>query len=100
VRDWRPPTEEETRDRLAGLLAAVGFAMQPHIYPDLRGEAEHYLAAELNGTTWRYFKRKRLTSLALPGAVPRRLAFIPRNRTVRSAARKVRALQRRFASTA
>ncbi|MGP3970397.1 polysialyltransferase family glycosyltransferase [Streptomyces sp. 6N223] len=100
VRAWRPPAEDETADRLTGLLVAVGFAMQPHIYPDLRAEAERYLARDLNATTWRYFKRKRLTSLALPGAVPRRLAFIPRNRTVRSAARKVRALQRRFASTA
>ncbi|MGP4112140.1 polysialyltransferase family glycosyltransferase [Streptomyces sp. 4N509B] len=96
VRAWRMPGEEECRERLAGLLAAVGFTMQPQLYPELRGEAERYLETKLNGVTRRYFKRRRLTVLALPGAVPRRLAFIPRNRTVRGAARRVRALQRRL----
>ncbi len=100
VRAWRPPTEEDNREALTGLLAAVGFSMQPQLYPRLRPAAERFLASSFRGNTRRYFKRRRLTALALPGAVPRRLAFIPRNRTVRSAARKVRAIQRRFARTA
>ncbi|MFF1645684.1 polysialyltransferase family glycosyltransferase [Streptomyces sp. NPDC058240] len=75
---------------LTGLVTAVGFAMQPRIYPELRPAAERYLAAHLDTTTWRYFKRRRLTSLALPGAVPAQLAFLPRNAVVRRVARSVR----------
>ncbi|MFE7109545.1 polysialyltransferase family glycosyltransferase [Streptomyces sp. NPDC057575] len=75
---------------LTGLVTAVGFAMQPRIYPGLRPAAERYLAAHLSASTWRYFKRKRLTSLALPGAVPAQLAFLPRNAVVRRVARSVR----------
>ncbi|MET9900213.1 alpha-2,8-polysialyltransferase family protein [Streptomyces sp. NPDC006446] len=79
---------------LTKLLKAVGFAMQPKIYPDLRPAAESYLTNHLSEHTWRYFKRKRLTSLALPGAVPAQLAFIPRNATVRRVARRARSLKR------
>ncbi|MCM2577911.1 alpha-2,8-polysialyltransferase family protein [Streptomyces meridianus] len=81
--------------RLSGLVAAVGFAMQPQIHPALRPEAERFLAAHLDAHTWRYFKRRRLTSLALPGGVPSQLAFLPRNSTVRRMARRARAVQRR-----
>jgi hypothetical protein len=70
--------------------------MQSAIYPGLRPAAERYLASRLDAHTRRYFKKRRLTALSLPGGMPRRLAFIPRNRTVRSAARKVRAVQRRL----
>ncbi|MEV5613494.1 polysialyltransferase family glycosyltransferase [Streptomyces sp. NPDC052225] len=79
---------------LTQLLRTVGFAMQAKIYPQLRPEAERYLAAHLDDRTWRYFKRRRLTSLALPGALPPQLSFIPRNATVRSIARRARTLQR------
>ncbi|MFB6817998.1 polysialyltransferase family glycosyltransferase [Streptomyces sp. NPDC056347] len=75
---------------LTELVTAVGFAMQPKIYPGLRPAAERYLAAHLSEATWRYFKRRRLTSLALPGAVPAQLAFLPRNAVVRRVARSVR----------
>ncbi|MER5225085.1 alpha-2,8-polysialyltransferase family protein [Streptomyces flaveus] len=81
-------------DQLTELLRAVGYAMQSKIYPDLRPTAERYLSRHLNGHTWRYFKRRRLTSLALPGAVPTQLAFIPRNATVRRVARRARSLKR------
>ncbi|MEV6478817.1 alpha-2,8-polysialyltransferase family protein [Streptomyces sp. NPDC051576] len=94
VADWRMPATEEV-DELAGLLTAVGFAMQPKIYPRLREDAERYLSTRLNPHTWRYFKRRRLTSLALPGAVPAQLSFIPRNQTVRRIARRARALSGR-----
>lgn len=79
---------------LTGLVRAVGFCMQARIHPELRAEAERYLSAHLDGTTRRYFKRRRLTSLALPGAVPRQFAFVPRNRAVRKVARRARALKR------
>ncbi|MFJ8536355.1 polysialyltransferase family glycosyltransferase [Streptomyces sp. NPDC093591] len=90
---WAMPPRERV-DELGALLKAVGFAMQPKIYPGLRGAAEAYLSQHLNPHTWRYFKRKRLTSLALPGAVPAQLSFIPRNATVRRLARRARALKR------
>ncbi|RII20858.1 hypothetical protein DSC45_01910 [Streptomyces sp. YIM 130001] len=80
--------------RLAGLLTAVGFAMQPQIHPGLRPAAERYLGQYLNARTRRYFKRRRLTALALPGAVPAQLGFIPRNSTVRRVARRARAVKR------
>ncbi|MEN8653687.1 alpha-2,8-polysialyltransferase family protein [Streptomyces sp. 21So2-11] len=79
---------------LAGLLRAVGFAMQPQIRPDLRPAAETYLTRHLGPRTRRYFKRRRLTMLALPGALPAQLAFIPRNATVRGVARRARRLKR------
>ncbi|MFD9795070.1 polysialyltransferase family glycosyltransferase [Streptomyces sp. NPDC059070] len=80
---------------LAGLVTAVGYAMQSEIRPDLRAGAERHLARHLDPYTWRYFKRRRLTTLALPGAVPSQLAFIPRNATVRKLARRARAAARR-----
>ncbi|MEU9189973.1 polysialyltransferase family glycosyltransferase [Streptomyces sp. NPDC048484] len=79
---------------LGELVRAVGFAMQPRIYPDARPDAERYLTRHLNARTWRYFKRRRLTSLGLPGAVPSQLAFIPRNATVRRVARRARSLKK------
>jgi len=94
VRTWSPPDRERVRAELAGLLRAVGFCMQPQILPGLRPEAEAYLTRHFDGRTRRYFKRRRLTALGLPGAVPRQLAFVPRNRTVRRVARRARALKR------
>ncbi|WP_128382491.1 polysialyltransferase family glycosyltransferase [Streptomyces cavernae] len=76
------------------LVRTVGYAMQSKIYPDLRPTAERYLSRSLTTHTWRYFKRRRLTSLALPGAVPAQLAFIPRNAAVRRVARRARSLKR------
>ncbi|MDT0466777.1 alpha-2,8-polysialyltransferase family protein [Streptomyces gibsoniae] len=81
-------------DALNALVRAVGFAMQPKIYPGLRTETELYLTKNLNPHTWRYFKRRRLTSLVLPGGIPVQLAFIPRNATVRRVARRARELRR------
>ncbi|WP_367321185.1 polysialyltransferase family glycosyltransferase [Streptomyces sp. HUAS ZL42] len=94
VTGWRMPGRERV-DEMAALLAAVGFAMQPRIQPQLRPAAEKYLSKHLDAHTWRYFKRRRLTSLALPGAVPAQLSFIPRNATVRRLVRRARALSRR-----
>jgi hypothetical protein len=81
-------------EALGALVRAVGFAMQPRILPRLRADAERYLAGNLDARTLRYFKRRRLTSLALPGGVPAQLAFIPRNATLRRVARKARTLRR------
>ncbi|EPH39656.1 hypothetical protein STRAU_7280 [Streptomyces aurantiacus JA 4570] len=79
---------------LSALVRAVGFAMQPKIYPSLRPATERYLAAHLNDRTFRYFKKRRLTALALPGGIPVQLAFIPRNAAVRKVARRARSIKR------
>lgn len=85
----KPGSEAE----LGGLLAAVGFAMRPKVRPDLRPAAERYLTAHLDAHTWRYFKRRRLASLALPGVVPARLAFLRGNPALRRVVRRARALR-------
>ncbi|MER7107913.1 polysialyltransferase family glycosyltransferase [Streptomyces sp. NPDC000229] len=76
-------------DDLTGLLHAVGFAMQPQVRPDLRPAAERYLAAHPDDRSRRYFKRRRLTVLGLPGGLP-----VPRNALVRRLARRARRLGR------
>ncbi|MEU9069814.1 polysialyltransferase family glycosyltransferase [Streptomyces sp. NPDC048109] len=81
-------------DALAALVRAVGFAMQPKILPELRPAAEEYLRGNLNARTRRYFKKRRLTSLGLPGGVPERLAFLPRNAAARRVVRRARAIRR------
>ncbi|MEV7270428.1 alpha-2,8-polysialyltransferase family protein [Streptomyces bacillaris] len=87
------PAEGSERD-VSALVAAVGFAMQPRIYPGLRSKAEQYLSSRLSPATQRYFKRRRLTSLGLPGGVPAQFAFLPRSTTVRRAVRRARSLRR------
>ncbi|MFD4017796.1 polysialyltransferase family glycosyltransferase [Streptomyces sindenensis] len=78
---------------LDGLLAAVAYAMRPKVRSDLRPAAERYLTAHLDSRTWRYFKRRRLASLALPGVVPARLAFLRSNPALRRVVRRARALR-------
>jgi len=94
VRDWAPPTAEAVARDVEPLARAVGFCMQARAYPHLREEAAAWLAAHLNAATLPYFKRRRLTSLGLPGGVPAKLAFVPRNPTVRRVARRARALKK------
>ena len=91
VAERRPGKDVEA---LGALVRAVGFAMQPKILPGLRAETERYLAAHQDEGTLRYFKRRRLTSLGLPGGLPAQLSFIPRNATVRRVARRARDLRR------
>ncbi|MER7715187.1 hypothetical protein ABTX83_32365, partial [Streptomyces werraensis] len=77
---------------LDGLLSALAFTMRPPVRPALRAEAERYLAAGAWDARW--FPRRRLTALGLPGGVPRRLAFLPRSRAARRVVRRVRALRK------
>ncbi|MEW2487073.1 polysialyltransferase family glycosyltransferase [Streptomyces sp. NPDC048411] len=97
VTGWSLPSAEQVRGEPTDLVSAVGYAMQPQIQDALRPHAERYLSRH-HGNIWRYFKRRRLTALGLPGAVPAQLAFIPRNATVRRIARKARTLKRAAAS--
>ncbi|WP_320778630.1 alpha-2,8-polysialyltransferase family protein [Streptomyces sp. CRN 30] len=81
-------------DTLQALVTAVGFTMQPQLHTGLRPAAEDYLRTSFGPRTQRYFRRKRLTSLGLPGGIPERLAFLPRNATARRAVRRARALRK------
>lgn len=81
-------------DELNGLVVALGFTMQPQIHPRLRPATERYLSQHFGPRTQRYFKRRRLTSLGLPGGIPERLAFVPRNSTARRVVRQARALRK------
>ncbi|MGW0331385.1 alpha-2,8-polysialyltransferase family protein [Streptomyces sp. NPDC003011] len=92
--EGREGEEPIPADELNGLVTAVGFSMQPQIYPSLRPAAERYLSRRFGPRTHRYFKRKRLTSLGLPGGIPERLAFLPRNATARRVVRRARALKK------
>lgn len=51
------------------LVRAVGYCMQSRLYPSLRTGVRHWLAAEAGPDTTRYFKKRRLTSLDLPGGM-------------------------------
>ncbi|MCX5194837.1 alpha-2,8-polysialyltransferase family protein [Streptomyces sp. NBC_00249] len=75
---------------LPGLVTAVGFSMQPRILAERRAEAEGYLVRHLTERTWRYFKRRRLTTLGLPGGIPAQLSFLPRSPAVRRVVHRLR----------
>ncbi|OQD52553.1 hypothetical protein BM536_030755 [Streptomyces phaeoluteigriseus] len=89
--------EGETRvpeESLTDLVRTVGYVMQAQIHPSLRPVAEEYLRTRLGPRTKRYFKRRRLTALGLPGGIPERLSFIPRNSTARRVVRRARAMRK------
>ncbi|MDT0343882.1 polysialyltransferase family glycosyltransferase [Streptomyces litchfieldiae] len=79
-------------DRLAPLVRAVGYCMQSARYPELRDETAALLRARLPEDR-RYFKRRRLTALDLPGSAPGRARILRRNPTVRRAVRLARSLR-------
>ncbi|HZF90836.1 alpha-2,8-polysialyltransferase family protein [Streptomyces sp.] len=93
-----PPLEGEAgplaEDLLTGLITAVGFTMQPQLQAGLRPAAERFLAAHYGPGVRRYFKRKRLTALGLPGGIPERLSFLPNNAAARRVVRRARALKK------
>jgi hypothetical protein len=71
-----PPTLDpaDIADRIGPLVAAVGYCMQPTAYPHLAAEAAAWLHGHYDSRTHRYFKRRRLTVLGLPGGLPGGLA--------------------------
>ncbi|GGW84658.1 hypothetical protein GCM10010297_01540 [Streptomyces malachitofuscus] len=80
---------------LTGLVTALGFTMRPEVHPHLRPVAERFLARHAGRPyVRRWFARRRLTSLGLPGGIPKQLAFLPRNSTARRVVRRARALKR------
>ncbi|MFF0472385.1 polysialyltransferase family glycosyltransferase [Streptomyces sp. NPDC004284] len=76
-------------EELNDLVAAVGFAMQPKIRPELREPAVRHLSGPLAERTRHHFTRRRLTVLDLPGGLP-----IPRHPRVRRLARRALRLRK------
>ncbi|MEV6108708.1 polysialyltransferase family glycosyltransferase [Streptomyces sp. NPDC051940] len=84
-------------DELEPLLAAVGYCMQDRRHRRLRPAAEAWLSAHLDDGSLRYFTRRRLTSLELPGGVAAAGAarhLLPAARKAMRTARRVRRLVR------
>ncbi|MDV9192167.1 alpha-2,8-polysialyltransferase family protein [Streptomyces sp. SR27] len=91
-----PPLEDGGEDggtvgtaELNDLVAAVGFAMQPKIRPELREPAVRHLSGPLAERTRHHFTRRRLTVLNLPGGIP-----LPRHPRVRRLARRALRLRK------
>ncbi|HXD29143.1 MAG TPA: polysialyltransferase family glycosyltransferase [Arthrobacter sp.] len=120
VRGTPPPGTEPSTAEQAGtgtgpgtapgnlqqLVEAVAYCMQAHRQPHLQASATVYLAAQ-HSSAARYFKRRRLMKLGLPGGLPvRQLRFATRlHRSVRrrgrtATRRAVRFARARFAAGA
>lgn len=76
-------------EELGPLVRTVGFCMQSRKHHALRDEATAWLTANL-AAHQRYFKRRRLTSLRLPGGSPVRAETLRRHPAVRKAVRQIR----------
>lgn len=61
---------EQQIERLQGLISAIAYAARPMVVPHLRPAAEEFLAAARHTSDLGYFRRRRLTKLRLPGALP------------------------------
>ncbi|RCG20432.1 hypothetical protein DQ392_09695 [Streptomyces reniochalinae] len=93
-RTHAPVTGERTGE-LAALLRTVGYCMQAKLHPLLREEAIAWLDARLDEDTVRYFKRRRLTALALPGGgTSVRARLLRSSPSARWAAHRIRTAQR------
>jgi hypothetical protein len=79
-------------ERLTPLVRAVGYCMQSRKHPGLRDEVAAWLTTRLAANA-HYFKRRRLTSLRLPGGSHIRAETLRRNPTVRKVVRRIRAVQ-------
>ncbi|WP_247698011.1 alpha-2,8-polysialyltransferase family protein [Streptomyces sp. RK75] len=89
------PTAPRQADELAALVRTVGYCMQAKLHPLLREDAVQWLDAHLGEATARYFKRRRLTALALPGGgTSVRARLLRTSPSARWAARRIRAAQR------
>ncbi|GAA4787799.1 alpha-2,8-polysialyltransferase family protein [Streptomyces sanyensis] len=81
----------DLRADVTDLVRAVGYCMQHKAHPELRGTAESYLSGLPEERLTRYFKRRRLTGLGLPGATaPVRGEALRRNPVVRRMVRRLR----------
>lgn len=65
------PTRKDG-DELQHLVDSVSYAMQPEIAAEFRDVAVEYLKKHQSSPSMKYFKRRRLTALDLPGSIPQR----------------------------
>ncbi|MDF3144400.1 MULTISPECIES: alpha-2,8-polysialyltransferase family protein [unclassified Streptomyces] len=79
---------------LAPLVRSVGYCMQSRKHHGSRDEVAAWLTANLDRYQ-RYFKRRRLTSLRLPGGSPVRAEALRRHPAVRKAVRQLRQTTRK-----
>ncbi|WP_405843433.1 polysialyltransferase family glycosyltransferase [Streptomyces sp. NBC_01518] len=79
-------------EELAPLVRAVGYCMQALKHHAMRDEVAAWLAVHLDEYP-QYFKKRRLTSLRLPGGSAVRAESLRRNPTVRRVVRRIRAAQ-------
>jgi hypothetical protein len=81
-----------TPDNLDALILTVGYAMQPQRLAARRSEAEAFLVEHYE-TRAHYFKRRRLSTLGLPGRLPARPRPKPKmSRRLRWRMRRMQAL--------
>ncbi|WP_415948134.1 polysialyltransferase family glycosyltransferase [Streptomyces sp. KLOTTS4A1] len=85
----RPDHPVRTAAELQPLVETVGYCMQAERHRRLRPTAERWLREHLAADTRRYFKRKRLTALELPGGITQG-RHVPAARTAVRALRKAR----------
>lgn len=64
-------TDREVSE-LQRLVDSVSYAMQPTIVPQLRPVAVDFLNGKAGTPVMKYFKKRRLTALDLPGRLPKR----------------------------
>jgi hypothetical protein len=90
--------DHPTRANLNELVVAVGYAMQPQRLAVRRSQAAAFLADNCESHS-RYFKRRRLSLLGLPGGLPSKRSSLkspPRRRLRRFVRRARRAVGRRL----
>ncbi|WP_262107063.1 alpha-2,8-polysialyltransferase family protein [Arthrobacter sp. Marseille-P9274] len=75
---------------LQQLVEAVSYCMQPQTLELARPAAEAFLADAQHTGDLRYFKRRRLTKLELPGSLPAAKVLHPLGRARRAGARQVK----------
>lgn len=96
-----PGTAAKGRD-VNTLIDAVTYCMQPTIMVDLRDPAVEFLESALGSKDMKYFKRKRLTRLNLPGSVeqtPTRKVLSTVKRTLRSRAKSTQVTLNKYGIT-
>ncbi|MGO1909432.1 MAG: polysialyltransferase family glycosyltransferase, partial [Brevibacterium linens] len=100
--DGSAPDKTDAHPQLGRLLAAVTYCMAPTLSHDLRDAATDFLTEVFEVSTGRgesadrfsrYFKRRRLTALALPGSTSK--AFAPKRIIKRSGTLVIKAVARK-----
>lgn len=100
--DGSAPDKTDAHPQLGRLLAAVSYCMAPTLSHDLRDAATDFLTEVFEVSTGRgesadrfsrYFKRRRLTALALPGSTSK--AFAPKRMIKRSGTLVIKAVARK-----